>query len=175
MTFVKQQIFNILSQESGRRVSQSCTIFFFSATILHHHRKKLVSLKQLRQPKNDIPELWGCQRRCIPLTINEQFLDSLITISLKRSNLVSVSPSPPCTHPKGCRYLSISRRQPAFPHRVQMDCTRSQFSVNNYLLRAAEKPYVAQWARKQQPAATANKKDNQILQKHRKGGTEMEA
>lgn len=174
MTFVKQQILNILSQESGRRVSQSCTIFFFRQ-ILHHHRQKLVLLKQLRQPKNDIPELWGCQRHCIPLTTNEQFLDSLITISLKRSNLISVSPSPPCTHPKGCRYLSISRRQPAFPHRVQMDCTRSQFSVNNYLLRAVEKPYVAQWARKQQPAETANKKDNQILQKHRKRGTEMEA
>lgn len=131
--------------------------FFFPATI-HHHRKKLVSLKQLRQPKNDIPELWGCRRRCIPLTINEQFLDSLITISLKRSNLISDSPSPPYTHPKGCRYLSISCRQPAFPHRVQMDCTRSQFSVNNYLLRAVEKPYVAQWARKQQPAETANQK-----------------
>lgn len=171
MTFAKQQILNILSQGSGRRVSQSCMIFFFSATILHHHRKKLVSLKRLRQPKNDIPELWGC----IPLTIKEQFLDSLITISLKRGNLISVSPSPPCTHPKGCRYLSISRRQPAFPHRVQMDCTRSQFSVNNYLLRTVEKPYMAQWARKQQPAETANKKDNQILQKHQKGGTEMEA
>lgn len=125
---------------------------FFSTTIVHHHRKKLVSLRQLRQPKNDIPELWVCQHRCIPLTINEQCLESLITISLKRSNLISVSPLPPCTHPKGCRYLSISHRQPAFPHRVQMDCTRSQFSVNNYLLRAVEKPYVAQWARKQQPA-----------------------
>lgn len=168
MTFVKQQILNILSQESGRRVSQSCMIFF-SATILHHHRKKLVSLRQLRQPKNDIPELWGCQCRCIPLTINEQFLDSLITISLKRSNLISVSPLPPCTHPKGCRYVSISRRQPAFPHRVQMDCTRSQFSVNNYLLRAVEKPYVAQWARKQQPAETANKKDKPNSPKAPKG------
>lgn len=132
--------------------------FFFSAAIVHHHRKKLVSLRQIRQPKNDIPELWGCQHRCIPLTINEQCLESLITISLKRSNLLSVSPLPPCTHPKGCRYLSISHRQPAFPHRVQMDCTRSQFSVNNYLLRAVEKPYVAQWASKQQPAETANTK-----------------
>ena len=132
--------------------------FFFSTTSHHHHGKKLVSLQQQRQPKNDILEQWGCQRRCILLTINEQFLDSLITISLKRSNLLSVSPSPPCSHPKGCRYLSISRRQTAFPYRVQMDCTRSQFSVNNYLLRTVEKPYVAQWARKQQPAETANKK-----------------
>ena len=169
MTFVKQQILNILLQESGRRVSQSCMIFFFSTTSHHHHGKKLVSLQQQRQPKNDILEQWGCQCRCILLTINEQFLDSLITISLKRSNLLSVSPSPPCSHPKGCRYLSISRRQTAFPYRVQMDCTRSQFSVNNYLLRAVEKPYVAQWARKQQPAETANKKRQPNSPKARKG------
>lgn len=143
--------------------------FFPSATILHHQRNKLVSLGQLRRPKNDTPELWGRQRRWIPLTINEQFLDSLITISLKRRTLLSVSPLPPCTHPKGCRHVSISRRQPAFPHRVQMDCTRSQFSVNNSLLRAAQKPYVAQWASEQQPAEAANGKDKPNSPKAPKG------
>ena len=149
--------------------------FFFSTTSHHHHGKKLVSLQQQRQPKNDILERRGCQRRCILLTINEQFLDSLITISLKRSNLLSVSPRHHAHIPKVADIsASVAGRQ--------LSHTESRWTVpeaNSALITT----YSAQWRSLTWHNGLGNssrlklqiKKDNQILQKHWKEGTEMEA
>lgn len=67
------------------------------------------------------------KQHCSPplffLTINEQFLDSLMTVSLKRSDLIALCPSPPCIHPKDCGYLNIRNRQQAFSYTAQMDYT----------------------------------------------------